>query len=332
MKKTALAIALCLAALLPAGPAAAQVTIKLGTLAPQGSTWHELLKELGQRWEQVSGGKVKLKVYAGGVQGNEGEMVRKIGINQLQGAAITNIGLHDLLSEPQALAVPFLFADEAEMGCAFEKVRPRIEGILAAKNIVALHWSNVGEFRLFCSNPYKSPAEMKDAKVFCWEGDPKSAEAWRASGYRPVVLSSADLYPSFQTGMIECTTNIPLFVLTTRVFEKAKYMHEAKWGNLLGATIIRKDVWEKIDPALRTQLQAVAVELGKRVDTEIARLNADAIAAMKKQGLTTVPGDAAPWRAAAEKSWPVVRGGVVPADFFDQVIAARDACRAGKKK
>jgi TRAP-type C4-dicarboxylate transport system substrate-binding protein len=328
--KTKIALAALVAAL--AAPAAAQVTIKLGTLAPQGSTWHELLKELGQKWEQASGGKVKLKVYAGGVQGSEGDMVRKMGINQLQAASITNIGMHDVIAEPQALAVPFLFADTAEMDCAFQKVRGRIEGALAEKGLLALQWSNVGEFRLFCNAPYKSPAEMKDAKVFCWEGDPKSEAAWRASGYRPVVLSSADVYPSFQTGMVDCTTNVPLYVLTTRVFEKAKYMMDASWGTLIGATLIRKDAWEKIDPALRPQLQAIAVELGKRVDSEVAKLNADAIAAMKKQGLTSVPTDVTPWRAAAERAWPVVRGGVVPADFFDQVKAARDACRAAKKK
>jgi TRAP-type C4-dicarboxylate transport system substrate-binding protein len=327
-KKIALAALIAVLAL----PASAQVTIKLGTLAPQGSTWHELLKELAQKWEQASGGKVKVRVYAGGVQGSEGDMVRKIGINQLQAASITNIGMHDVIAEPQALAVPFLFTDTAEMDCAFEKVRGRIEAELAEKNLIALQWSKVGEFRLFCDQPYKNPAEMKNAKVFCWEGDPKSEAAWRASGYRPVVLSSSDVYPSFQTGMVNCTTNVPLYVLTTRVFEKAKYMMDTSWGTLMGATIVRKDTWEKIDPALRTQLQAIAVELGKRVDTEVARLNADAIAAMKKQGLTTVPVEATPWRLAAEKAWSVVRGGVVPAEFFDQVKAARDACRATKKK
>ncbi|HSM93603.1 MAG TPA: TRAP transporter substrate-binding protein DctP [Anaeromyxobacteraceae bacterium] len=327
-KKIALAILVaCLAA-----PASAQVTIKLGTLAPQGSTWHEILKDLGQRWEQASGGKVKLKVYAGGVQGSEGDMVRKMGINQLQAVSISNIGMHDVIAEPQALAVPMFFADEAEMMCAFDKVRPRIEGALAAKNLIALQWSKIGEFRFFCDAPYKVPAEAKDAKVFCWDGDPKSAEAWRASGYRPVVLSGTDIYPSFQTGMVDCIANVPSIIMTMRVFEKAKYMVDTPWGNLLGATLVRKDTWEKIDPALRAQLQAIAIDLGKKVDAEVARLNTDAIAAMKKQGLVSVPVDPAPWRAAAEKSWPVVRGGVVPADFFDQVKAARDACRVARKK
>ena len=58
------------------------------------------------------------------------------------------------------------------------------------------------------------------------------------------------------------------------------------------------------------------------------RLNADAISAMQKQGLQVVKVDPAPWRQAMEKSWPVVRGGVVPAEFFDAVKSARDACPA----
>jgi hypothetical protein len=35
-----------------------------------------------------------------------------------------------------------------------------------------------------------------------------------------------------------------------------------------------------------------------------------------------------PWRAAIERSWKVLRGGVVPAEFFDEIKAARDECRA----
>ena len=84
-------------ALFLAAPAhAAPVRIKLGTLAPQGSTWHQLLQELAQKWSQASNGQVELKVYAGGTQGNEGEMIRKISIGQLQAASITAIGLHEI--------------------------------------------------------------------------------------------------------------------------------------------------------------------------------------------------------------------------------------------
>src|SRR3569623_917612 len=132
MKKTA--YALFAALVFAAAPARADVVIKLGTLAPNGSPWHTLLKEMGQKWEQASGGKVKLRIYPGGVLGNEGDMVKKMRIGQLQAAALK---------------------------------------------------------------------EMQGAKMFCWEGDPASAEAWRAGGFHPVVMSSTDIVPGLQTGLID---------------------------------------------------------------------------------------------------------------------------------
>ncbi len=322
-----------LAALI-ASTAQAQVTIKLGTLAPAGSTWHEILKELAQRWEQASGGQVKLRVYAGGTQGSEGDMVRKMGIGQLQAASISNVGMHDILPEPQMFSLPMFFNDEADVECTFGKMRGRVEAAFDAKDYVVLQWSRIGAMSMFCDKPFRTPAEMDaaNAKVFAWEGDPKSVEAWRAAGFRPVVLSSTDVVPSLQTGMINCITNVPLYILTTRLFEKADNMVDLPWGYIYGATIVRKDAWEKIAPDLRARLKAIAVELGVKVDAEVRRLNVDAVTAMKKQGLQVVSVDARPWREMMERSWPVVRGGVVPAAWFDEVKAARDQCRAGKKK
>ncbi len=324
MKK--LVLAAVLAALAPAAHAE-PVTIKLGTLAPQGSSWHDLLKELAQRWEQASGGQVRLRVYAGGAQGSEGDMVRKIAIGQLQAAAISNVGMHDVLPEPQVFSVPFLFDDEAQMECAFEKMRPKLDEALAKRGLVALQWSRVGSIYLFCDAPRRTPGDMKSAKVWAWEGDPKSVEAYRAAGLYPVVLAATDIMPSLQTGMIDCVPNIPLYVLTARFFDKANHMMDAPWSYMVGATVVRKETWEKIAPDLRPKLVAIARELGDKVNAEVRRLNADAVTAMQKQGLKKIQTDPVPWRAAMERTWPIVRGGVVPAEFFDQVKGARDACR-----
>ena len=94
--------------------AADEVTIKLGTLAPSGSTWHNLLKDMGEKWSTASGGKVKLKIYPGGALGNEGDMVRKMAVGQLHAASITTIGLHDISPEPQALSVPMMIESDEE--------------------------------------------------------------------------------------------------------------------------------------------------------------------------------------------------------------------------
>ena len=322
-----IAVALALAAAAPLA-SAQEVSIKLGTVAPQGSTWHNLLKEMGEKWAEVSGGKVKLRIYAGGTQGSEGDMVRKMGVGQLHAAAITNVGMHDIVKEPQALSAPGMIESEAEFDAIFPKVEPQLSRLLDAKGYVPLHWSQVGFIRIFCAKPYRTPAEMTDAKMFAWDGDPASVEAWKAAGFRPVVLSSTDVVPSFQTGLINCIANVPLYVLTARIFERASHMVDVPWGYLVGATVVRKEAWEKVPADLRPRLLAIAREIGARVDADAKRLNDDAIVAMQKQGLDVVKVDPAPWRAVAEKAWPVIRGKVVPAPFFDEVVKYRDTYRA----
>ena len=328
MRKLALALALAAAA--PAA-SAQEVTIKLGTLAPNGSSWHNLLKELGDRWGQVSGGRVKLRIYAGGTQGSEGDMVRKMAVGQLQAAAITNVGMHDIVKEPQALSVPGMIDSEAEFNAIFPKLEPELDKLLDDKGYVPLHWSQVGFIRIFCTKAYRAPAEMSDAKMFAWDGDPASVDAWKAAGFRPVVLSSTDVVPSLQTGMVNCIANVPLYLLTARLFERAGHMIDVPWGYLIGATLIRKDAWQKVPADVRPKLLAIAHELGAKVDAEVRKLNDDAITAMKKQGLEVVAVEPGPWRAAAEKAWPVIRGKVVPTAFFDEVVRARDGYRASRR-
>lgn len=322
---------LAMAAVLLANVALAQdVTIKLGTLAPQGSTWHTLLKEMSEKWAEASGGKVKLKIYAGGTQGNEGDMVRKMGVGQLQAASITNVGLHDIVIEPMVFSAPGLF-DERDFRDVFPKLEDQLNKLVEAKGYVVLSWAQVGTVGIFCTKPYTTPEAAADGKFFAWDGDPASVEAFKLVGFRPVVLSSTDIVPSLQTGMITCVSQVPAYMLTGRLFDKANHMVDYPWAYLIGATVVKKDVWEKIPADTRAKLLAITKEINGRIDAEVKRLNDDAVTAMKKQGLNVVKVEPGPWEAAAKRAWPAVRGKVVPEAFFDQAVKLRDEARKNRK-
>jgi len=323
-----LALAAVLLAVAPLARAQ-EVTIKLGTLAPNGSTWHSLLLEMGERWAEASQGRVKLRIYPGGTQGSEGDMVRKMKVGQLQGVAISNIGMADISRDPEALSVPGLIGSEAEMRAVFNRLEPELDRTLEAKDVVPIQWSQIGFVRIFCAKAYRTPAQMTDAKMFAWDGDPASVDAWAAAGFKPVVVSSTDVMTSLETGMLTCIANVPLYMLTTRLFERASHMVDVPWGYLVGATLVSKSVWQKIPADLRPKLLDIAHDIGNRVDSEVRKLNDDAVSAMRKQGLEVVEVDPAPWRATAEKAWPTIRGKVVSAQVFDEVLKLRDEYRAG---
>jgi TRAP-type C4-dicarboxylate transport system substrate-binding protein len=300
------------------------VTLKLGTLAPQGSTWHLLLKDLAERFATASGGEVKLKIYAGGTQGAESDMVRKMGVGQLQAALLSNVGLHDVAPEPILFSAPGML-DPGLVATLLPQVAARMERSLEARGYVVLQWVQVGTAYVFCTRPYRTPEEAAEGKFFAWDGDPGTVAAFQAIGLRPVVLSATDLVPSLQTGMITCVTQAPAYVLATRLFEKASAMVDFPFSYLIGATVVKKESWEKVAPGLRPRLLAIARERAAALNLEIKKLNQDALEAMQAQGLTVVKADTAAWQAGAERAWPVVRGKLVPADFFDDFLALRAA-------
>ncbi len=324
---------LALAILLAATSASAQtIKIKLGTLAPQGSTWHQLLMEMALEFAKASGGKVELKVYAGGTQGNEGEMIRKIAIGQLQAASITAIGMHEITSEPQAEDVPFMIDSYPEYDYVHEKLRGKLEGFLVAKGYAVLQWGEVGFIYLFSTLPYRTPADFAKGKVFTWNGDPGAEAAWKAAGFHPQVLSSTDLIPALSSGMVNIVGEAPLYAYTTHIFDKANHMLDLHWGFLTGATVVRKETWDKVPADVRQKLLQISEDYGKKTREEVRKQNEDAIAQMKRRGLTVVePADLEGWQKAAERANAVVRGKVVPAAVYDEVKRLRDEYRAQHK-
>ncbi len=302
------------------GSAVAEERIKLGTLAPRGSTWETLLKEMGQKWREASGNEVSLVIFSGGTMGNEGDMVRKMRIGQLQAAALTTIGLHDISPEPQAVDSPMMVDSFQTLDFVMERIGPQLEKILADKGYVVIGWSEVGFVRFFSTKKMASMADLRQAKVFGWEGDPASIEAWRAAGFHPVVMSSTDILPSLQTGLIDTVATAPLYAFTSHLFERAKYMVDVPWAVLTGATVVRKDAWDKIPPAVQAKLLAISKEYGAKITAEVRRMDADALKKMKAQGLQVVEmSDAAELQKAADAADTVIRGKVVPAPIFDEV-------------
>ncbi len=319
MKRSAPLVA-ALAVLAASAPARAVVTIKLATIAPKDSPYDQVLQEMGRKWADASGGTVKLKIYPGGVAGNEGDMVRKIGIGQLQAASLTTVGIHDITPEPQALDVPGLIRSPAELDYVLAHIKDQLDQALNAKGFVAVNWASAGMVRFFSTFAMKDPADTKNGKVWTWQGDPGASAGWQAIGFQPVVLSSTDIIPSLQTGMINVVSEPALYAFAARTFDKANHMLDLDWSLLTGATVVKKDSWDKIPPDIQAKLRAIAEDAGRELTAKVQQMNADAIEQMKAQGLIIdEPSSVAAWHKLAQQAWPSIRGKVVPAALFDQI-------------
>ncbi|MBI4820517.1 MAG: TRAP transporter substrate-binding protein DctP [Deltaproteobacteria bacterium] len=311
-----------------------KVKVKLGTLAPEGTVWHDVGLRIGQRWAEVDKG-IELKIYPGGVVGDEGDMVRKMRIGQLHAALITGVGLGQIHRSAIALQVPMLIESWAELEYIRERVGPTIEKEMDAAGFIVLGWGDAGWVHQFSKVPAKTPDDFRKLKMFVWSGDPEAEKAWRAAKFNVVPLSVTDVLASLQTGMIESFGTTPLYAMTSNWYKTAKHMVKVNWSPLNGGIVITKEQWEKIDAGIRPKLMQIAREEGMNLRSDVQKLNESAIGSMKERGLTVVEADAAltaEWKKAAELAYPSIRGNVVPAPLFDEIQRLSKEFRAQPKK
>jgi TRAP-type transport system periplasmic protein len=311
--------------------AAAGVTIKLATLAPEGSVWDLSLRKTGEKWKETTEGQVTLRIYPGGVAGNEGDMIRKCRIGELQAAAVTGVGLHDIVADPQAVMVPGMIDSYEELDYVMDRMSPMFEIVLYKKGFQVIQWSEAGWVHFFSQVPVHTPADERRQKLFFWSGDPGAEKAMRRIGFNPVVVSSTDMIPSLETHMITAFNAPPLIALSTGWYRYAKNMTQAKWGVIIGATVVNRSTWERIPADKREAVLRIARDAGRALALEVRKIDAEAVETMKKNGLNFVEQSAtelADWQKTAEATWPQVRGTSVPAGTFDEVKRLRDEFRA----
>ena len=318
-----------------AAPPATGIVIKMGTTAPEGSSWHQIFKEMGEEWRQASGGGVVLRIYPGGVLGDEPDLVRKVRVGQIQAAALTAGGLSDIDKSVAALQIPMTFRSYDELDYVREKLRPSLEKRLGEKGFVVLNWGDAGWVMFFAKERFSTPDDLKKMKLFAWAGDNDAIEIWKAAGFQPVPLPSTEILTGLQTGLINAFDTTPLLALSSQWFGLAPYMLDLKWAPLVGATVVSSKAWEKVPREARPALMKSAEKAGERLRVDIRQANDKAIEAMKSRGLKVIPVSPeveAAWQRAAESAYPKIRGTIVPAPMFDEVKRLRDEYRAAAGK
>jgi len=308
--------------------------LKLATLAPSGSSYHKSLLTMREAWRKASGGAVDLVVYADGKLGGESDSVGLMSVNSIQAAMLTAIGLAEIEPDVAGLQnIPMGFHDFDEVDYVGQKLQPMLEERLAKKGFVVLFWSDAGWVRFFSKKPVVRPDDLKKLKLFTWAGDPPMLDIYKSAGFQPVPLETADILPSLQTGLIEASPMPPVFALATQADTRAPFMLDLNWAPLVGACIVRQATWEKLPAAQREQMLKAAAQAGKEIKANSRQEADEAVAAMKKRGLQVTPVSPAleaEWRTAAEEAYPKIRGKIVPADIFDEVLRLLKEYRASK--
>ena len=312
-----------------------EVVIKMATLAPQGSEWHQALQEMGTAWQKASRGQVVFRLYPGGVAGDDADVVRKMRLGTLNAGLLSGTGLTDIDRSVLAIQVPMAYTDYGELDCVREQMGPQIEKQLEAKGFMLLGWTDAGWAHFFSKSPVRTPDDMKKLKMFVWAGDDQYVELWKKAGFNPVPLPSTEISTALQTGLVNAVTSTVQGVVLLQWYKQVNHMSDLKWAVLLGGIVVTKSTWDKIPADVRPALKEAARNACRRLSEFSRQSEAKDIEVLKQHGVQVVPVESAAlaqWRQLIDGVLPQVRGSYMPAEPLDTVLKLRDQCRqrAGK--
>ena len=203
---------------------------------------------------------------------------------------------------------------------------------LSDHGFVVLNWGDGGWVRFFTTRPARTIDDVRRMRTFTWAGNPRGEELWKQAGFHPVPLAPTDILTSLQAGLIEGCPVPPTAALAYQWFGISKYMLDVKIAPIVGATVISRTAWDRIDPSLRPTLLRESELVGARMRDRIRSLDGEAITAMRNRGLqivTSTPALEQQWRDAATAIYPKIRGDLIPAADFDEVVSLVRERRAG---
>jgi TRAP-type C4-dicarboxylate transport system substrate-binding protein len=283
LKSAAFFLTLLLVARLPAH--SQEHLIRFATLAPDGSTWMNVMNEYDAAVRRESGGRLGFKIYSGGKAGDEKGVLRKIQFGQFHAGGFTGIALGEIVPKERILDSPFLFQSYDEVDHIYKAFDEEFRRAFEENGYVLLGWAEVGFVYIFSSSPIQSAEDLKKMKMWIWEGDPIAEAALTALGVSPIPLSITDVLTSLQTGLINCVYTSPLAAIALQWFTRVKYMLDLPLADAAGAVIITKKKFEELPSDLREILLRNGRKYMERLTALSRQDNRKSIEVLQKNGI-----------------------------------------------
>ncbi len=312
-----------------------QYIIKFATVAPEGTSWMNVMREYDAAVRKESGGRIGFRMYASNIQGDEKTVIRKIGVGQLQAAGFTGVGLGEIAPKVRILDTPFLIRNSEEADNLIQVFDQEFQQAIEAGGYILLGWAEVGFVYVFSNSPIKKPEDIKQLKMWVWDGDPVAEISFRALDLNPIPLSLDNVRTSLQTGLINAFYTTPYAAIAMQWYTQAKYLVDYPLTCSAGAVLISKKYFDN----LPEDLQEILVRNGRLYMNKLIKVgrqdNKTSLTELRKRGIIFTKADnegIQEYIAAGLRARRMLVGRMYDEDFMNRVEKAAEDFRKNKNK
>lgn len=280
------------------------IVIKIATLSPDGTSWMKKMRLGAEEIADRTNNRVKFKYYPGGVMGNENSVLRKMRINQLQGAAVTSGALTSYFKDADIYGLPFLFNSANEVAYVRKHMDKLILQGLEDSGLISFGLAESGFAYILSNKDVRGIDDLRQQKV--WIPDTSAArDTVKAFSLQPIPLPISDVLAGLQTQLVNTVAAPPIASIALQWHTQVKYLTNMPllygWGSL----VIAKKAFKKISPQDQTTVRQIMTRIFKEIDQQNKKDNIAALAALKNQGIKFIMPNKqqhAEWKSLAKKA------------------------------
>ncbi len=305
-------------------PAAAARTLSVATLAPAGSTWHRVLEAWNRELRRRTNKSLQLRIFAGGVQGDESEVIRKIRNGRIDGAAVTAVGLSQIHRPAIVFQMPGMFSSYAQLDRARAATQSDINTAFTTAGFAFMGWADVGMSRLFSRSPVATPAEMRALHPYVWRDDSVMPAVFSEANATTVPLQIHEVLTALQTKRVDSFFTSPVAAISLQWAQRVTHMTDLSAAVVVGATVFSNTAVNSLPAEQQAVLRETAGQFHQLLIQNLRRDEAAAIRSMATRGITVVPvTDIGAWNSLFERARTRLTGRIADAAFINRVRIAR---------
>jgi TRAP-type C4-dicarboxylate transport system substrate-binding protein len=252
------------------GPTAAgaPTTIRIATLAPDGSAWARELKAWAR---EVQNYDVAVRLYFGGIAGDENEMISRVRRGQLDGFAGTT-ACYELAPTLRASRVLGLFASN-EQAERLVRMLPHTDDEYRSQGFVNLGFAGIGPSIIFSKIPVRSWSELTKLRLWRWDADPVGWQHARLTGFNVVPLPLEKAMSAFDDGRVDGFIGVAASSLAFQWHARAPYVIPLEVDHFFACLLISTRRFDELSIPAREALRSAAAKLERRLEYVGAQLD-----------------------------------------------------------
>lgn len=279
-------------------------TITFATLAPPGSMIMRGLEAWNREIRRRTDRQLQIRFYAGGVQGDEPEVIRKIRSGRLDGGGVTSTGLAQIHRPALIFQLPGTFRRYEQVQAAREALAPEVEAGMVQQGFRMLGWADVGQAHLFSRREIHTPADLATTRFWVRADDIILPTVFQIVRAQTVSMTVPEVLGGLQTGRIDTFLAPPAVAVALQWGSHATHMADTPVAILVGGSVISERTFQSLTPEQQTILTETGAQFHGLARRNAARAEQESITALRGRGLTVVPmsaSDIAAWRTVGRQ-------------------------------